>query len=247
MILYPALDLLDGRAVRLTRGDYAQVRVYSEDPGGVLASFRAAGASCAHLVDLNGARDPAERQQSILEPLLKGSGLKVQVGGGVRSRADAEQLLAWGADRVVIGSVAILDPKLGEGLLKTLGGERVTFALDYRWVDDGKGHGRAHVAIKGWKETSKIELTDVVERYRPAGLARILCTDISRDGTAAGPHDAMYKVLVARFPGLEVQASGGVRNLGDLANLKRDGAHSAIVGTALYERTLDLKEALAAC
>jgi phosphoribosylformimino-5-aminoimidazole carboxamide ribotide isomerase len=243
MILYPALDLLDGRAVRLTRGDYAKVRVYSEDPAGVLASFAAAGATCAHLVDLNGARDPASRQKAILEPLLRGSGLKVQVGGGVRSRADAEQLLEWGADRVVIGSVAIMDPTLGEGLLKTLGGERVTFAVDVRAGDDGF----YYAAIKGWTETSRTRLEAVVERYRPAGLTRILCTDISLDGVAAGPNAGLCSALADRYPGLEVQASGGVRNLQDLAELKREGAHSAIVGTALYERTLDLKEALAAC
>jgi phosphoribosylformimino-5-aminoimidazole carboxamide ribotide isomerase len=209
MILYPALDLLDGRAVRLTRGDYATARVYSENPAGVLAGFRAAGAACAHLVDLNGARDPSARQQKILEPLLKESSLKVQVGGGVRSRADAEQLLSWGADRVVLGSAAVADPELVE-------------ATDAR-------------------------LETLIARFRAKGLARVLCTDISRDGAAAGPNAGLYRTLASAFAGLEVQASGGVRHLADLEALKAAGAHSAIVGTALYEKTLDLKEALAAC
>lgn len=243
MILYPALDLLDGRAVRLKRGDYSSAHVYSENPAGVLASFRAAGATCAHLVDLNGARDPASRQREKIEPILKNSGLKVQVGGGVRSLADAEQLLAWGADRVVVGSIVVTDPGLGEALLKTLGPGRVTFALD---VSVGPDHA-AHLAIKGWTEITTMRLENVVARFRALGLVRVLCTDISRDGAASGPNAGLYRALARTFPGLEVQASGGVRDLGDLTYLKHADVHSAIVGTALYEKTLSLSEALAAC
>jgi phosphoribosylformimino-5-aminoimidazole carboxamide ribotide isomerase len=243
MILYPALDLLDGRAVRLTRGDYAKVRVYSENPGSVLASFRAAGAACAHLVDLNGARDPASRQRAALEPLLKNSGLKVQVGGGVRARADAEQLLAWGADRVVLGSAAVADPALVEVLLASLGSARVTLAVDVRVGADQV----ARAAIKGWREDTDARLEDLIARFAAHGLARVLCTDISRDGAAAGPNAALYASLARRFPDVQIQASGGVRGLADLAALKSTGAHSAIVGTALYEKTLSLPEALAAC
>jgi len=243
MILYPALDLLDDRAVRLTHGDYAKVRVYSENPGRVLASFRAAGATCAHLVDLNGARDPASRQKAKIEPLIKNSELKIQIGGGVRTVADVAQLLDWGADRVVIGSIAVLDPELGAELMDRFGGARLTLAVDCR-VD---AHNEPFVAIKGWTETSPLKLTDLVDRFLPLGLERILCTDISRDGAAGGPNAGLYRSLAERYPGLEIQASGGVRDLDDLSNLKRARAHSAIVGTALYEKTLDLKEALAAC
>jgi phosphoribosylformimino-5-aminoimidazole carboxamide ribotide isomerase len=243
MILYPALDLLDGRAVRLTRGDYSKVRVYSEDPAGVLASFRDAGAACAHLVDLEGARNPLSRQKAAIEPLLKGSGLKVQVGGGVRSLADARQLLAWGADRVVVGSIAVADPALGEALLGELGPERLTFALDVSIGPDRV----AHVAIKGWTEVTSARLEKVVARFQAVGLARVLCTDISRDGVAGGPNAELYRSLSSLFPSVEVQASGGVRGVADLESLKRANAHSAVVGTALYEKTLDLKEALAAC
>lgn len=243
MILYPAMDLLDDRVVRLTHGDYSRVRTYSDDPAGVLASFRTAGAVHAHVVDLNGARDPASRQRARIEPLLKASGLKVQIGGGVRSLADARQLLDWGADRVIVGSVAVTNSELGLALLKDLGPQNLTFALD---VAVGADHA-AHVAIKGWTEITKSRLEDVVARFRPAGLTRVLCTDISRDGAANGPNGGLYRALGAMFPGLEVEASGGVRHLEDLAYLKRAGSHSAIVGTALYEKTLDLKEALAAC
>jgi phosphoribosylformimino-5-aminoimidazole carboxamide ribotide isomerase len=243
MILYPALDLLDGRAVRLTRGDYSKVRVYSDDPASVLAGFRAAGATCAHLVDLNGARDPAARQKNWLEPLLSIPGLKVQVGGGVRTREDAEQLLAWGADRVVLGSAAVADPELVESLLRDLNPRRVTLAADVKIGADGI----SRVSIKGWSQDSDESLGSLVARFRAKGLTRLLCTDISRDGAAAGPNAALYRTLVEAFPGLEVQASGGVRGLDDLNVLKGLRVHSAVVGRALYDGTLDLPEALAAC
>jgi phosphoribosylformimino-5-aminoimidazole carboxamide ribotide isomerase len=243
MILYPALDLLDGRAVRLTRGDYARVRVYSENPAGVLADFRAAGAAFGHLVDLNGARDPSSRQQSIIEPLLKNSGLRVQVGGGVRSRVDAAQLLEWGAERVVLGSAAVSDPALVEALLSEFGPRCLTLAVDVTIGPDGV----ARAAIKGWKEATDARLEDLVARFRAKGLSRVLCTDISRDGAAEGPNAGLYRRLAETFPDLEVQASGGVRHVDDLMALRKAGAHSAIIGTALYEKTLDLKEALDLC
>jgi len=243
MILYPALDLLDGRVVRLTRGDYSNVRVYSDDPAEVLASFRAAGAACAHIVDLNGARDPSTRQREKIAPLLKASGLKIQVGGGVRTFADACQILNWGADRVVVGSIAVIDPALGTTLLKELGPNRVTFALD---ISVGGDHS-ARVAIKGWTQVTDTRLEQIIARFRQVGLARALCTDISRDGAANGPNAGLYRALFGMFPGLEVQASGGVRDVGDLKYLKGAGVHSVVVGTALYEKTLDLAGALAAC
>lgn len=243
MILYPALDLLDGRAVRLTRGDYAAARVYSDDPAGVLKGFHAAGAAFAHLVDLNGARDHLSRQKDKIEPLLKGTGLQVQIGGGVRARADAEQLLAWGADRVVLGSAAVSHPELVEALLSEFGSRSVTLAVDVKIGADKV----ARAAIKGWKEATDARLEDLVGRFAQKGLSRVLCTDISRDGAASGPNAALYRGLAASFPTLEVQASGGVRDLKDLTVLKDAGAHSAIIGTALYEKTLDLKEALDLC
>lgn len=243
MILYPALDLLDGKAVRLTHGDYSKVRVYSEDPAAVMEGFRAAGARFAHLVDLNGARDPLTRQKNWIEPLLRIPGLKVQVGGGVRSREDAEQLLSWGADRVVIGSAAVANPDLVETLLTDLDPKRLTLAADVKNGPDGL----PRVAIKGWSETTDARLAPLITRFRARGLTRVLCTDISRDGAAKGPNASLYRMLVNTFPGLEIQASGGVRDLDDLNQLKGFRVHSAVVGTALYEGTLNLGEALAAC
>lgn len=243
MIVYPALDLLDGRAVRLTRGRYDTARIYSEDPAGVLRSFHDAGAAFAHLVDLDGARDPASRQKFRIEPLLRNSGLRIQIGGGVRTRADAEQLLSWGADRVALGSAAVADPELVESLLSEFGPASVTLAADVMIGPDGI----SRAAIEGWTLPTDARLEDLIGRFRAKGLSRVLCTDISRDGAASGPNAGLYRGLAAAFPGLEVQASGGVRNMKDLTALKDAGAHSAIVGTALYEKTLDLKEALDLC
>ncbi len=243
MILYPALDLLDGKAVRLTRGDYETAKVYSDNPAGVLTGFREKGAAYAHLVDLNGARDPASRQKDRIEPLLKAAGLKVQIGGGVRARRDAEQLLEWGADRVVLGSAAVADPALVEELLVALSPDRITLAVDVHIGADGA----ARAAIKGWSERTDAKLEPLIARYRAKGLSRVLCTDISRDGAAAGPNPGMYRALHQIFPDLEIQASGGVRNVADLDVLKEVGAHSAIIGRALYEGTLDLTAALNAC
>lgn len=243
MILYPAMDLLDGRVVRLTKGDFNQIRVYSEDPAAVLTSFRDAGAQCAHIVDLNGARDPKKRQTDLLMSLLKDSGMKIQVGGGVRERMDAYRLLDAGADRVVVGSIAVTDPGLGEALLVEIGPEHLTLAVDVA-IDAA---GAARPAIKGWSETTKLLLEDLIERFRPWGLLRVLCTDISRDGVASGPNTELYRKLAAKFPGMQIQASGGVRDEADLTALNGAGAHSAIVGTALYEKTINLAQALKRC
>lgn len=243
MILYPALDLLDGKAVRLTRGDYSKVRVYSEDPAAVLLGFKSAGATCAHVVDLNGARDPKTRQRNWVEPLLRVKGLRVQVGGGVRTKEDVEQLLSWGADRVVLGSAAVSTPDVADELLKEFGANRLTLAADVRIFPDGV----SRIAIKGWTQMSEVKLAPLISRFRGKGLARVLCTDISRDGAAEGPNAPLYRMLVDAFPGLEVQASGGIRGIDDLNALKSLRVHSAIVGTALYEGDLKIEEALAVC
>jgi phosphoribosylformimino-5-aminoimidazole carboxamide ribotide isomerase len=169
--------------------------------------------------------------------------LKVQVGGGVRTREDAEQLLSWGADRVVLGSAAVADPEFVESLLRHLGPRRLTLAADVNIGPDGV----PRIAIKGWSQGTDAHLGPLIQRFRVKGLARVLCTDIARDGAAAGPNAALYRTLVDAFPGLEIQASGGVRNIDDVNALKGLRLHSAIVGTALYEGTLDLSEALAAC
>ena len=242
MILYPAVDLMDGCCVRLSQGDFGSKKVYDGDPAAVLARFKAAGAGFVHVVDLDGAKDPAARQTALVESLVRTSGLRIQAGGGVRSEGDIAALLAAGADRVVVGTLAVESPPLFAELLGRFGGARLTLALD-AFV----GPAGARVATRGWTQKTALEAADLIGIFLSAGLTRVLCTDIAKDGMLEGPNLELYKELAAAFPGLELQASGGVRGLDDLLALKDVPVHSAVVGKALYEGGLDLAEALRRC
>lgn len=243
MKLYPAMDLMGGSCVRLSQGAFDSKTVYDAEPAAVLAGFRNAGAEFVHVVDLDGAKDPARRQTALIERLAGTSGLKIQAGGGVRSEADVDGLLAAGAERVVVGTLAVEDPDRFAGLLERLGGGRLTLALDVSIGADGV----PRVATRGWSRDSGLSADELVVRFSKAGLRRVLCTDIAKDGMLAGPNIELYRRLCGAFPALEVQASGGVRGLEDLLALKESGAHSSIVGKALYEGRLDLAEAVARC
>lgn len=242
MTLYPAVDLMGGCCVRLAQGDFASKKVYDADPAGVLARFKAAGARHVHVVDLDGAKDPAARQTALVARLAAASGLKVQAGGGVRTAADVAALLAAGAERVVVGTSAAEDPMLFAELLGRFGGGRLTLALD-AFV----GPSGARVATRGWTRKTALDASELIADFLTAGLERVLCTDIAKDGMLQGPNLGLYRGLAAAFPGLELQASGGVRGLDDLLALKAVPVHSAVVGKALYEGALDLAEAVRVC
>jgi phosphoribosylformimino-5-aminoimidazole carboxamide ribotide isomerase len=243
MSLYPAIDLLDGRCVRLRQGQFEERTDYSGDPVAVAREFEAAGAKYLHLVDLSGAKDPGARQTRLIEGIVRATGLKVQTGGGVRSAEQARELLAAGVDRVVIGSGAVKSPELVIGLLREFGAARVTVALDVR-VD---GAGVPRVALHGWKEQSAVSVAEALAPFLLAGLARVLCTDIALDGMMKGPNLALYQKLLAQFPTIEFQASGGMSRLEDLLALRAAGVRTAVIGKALYEGAIDLKEALSRC
>lgn len=241
MIIYPAIDLRGGRVVRLTEGRFDQEKTYGDDPLAVAREFAAAGAKWLHVVDLDGTKDPAKRQTALVERLARESGLRVQTGGGLRDEAQVEALLHAGAHRVIVGSLAIREPERVRGWLARYGAEHLALALDVR-ID---ATGTPRVATAGWQETSKESLDRVVADYLSAGLVHALCTDISRDGKLTGPNAQLYTGLRARFPGLRLQASGGVASLDDLRRLRALGAAGAIVGRALYEKKFTLAEALA--
>lgn len=243
MLIYPAIDLLDGRCVRLKQGGFDQSTVYSDDPLATARGFESAGATHLHLVDLSGAKDPARRQISLIAELVSATQLKVQVGGGIRKFEQASELLRTGAERVVIGSAAVSDPELVLSLLAEFGGKRVTVALDVR-ID---AQGRPRVALHGWKDQSGVGIEQALTPFLGAGLERVLCTDIARDGMMTGPNLEMYSSLMACFPGIEFQASGGMSRLDDLLALGKSGVRSAVVGKAIYEGAIDLKEALTQC
>lgn len=240
MILYPAIDLINGECVRLEQGRFDAVTRYDSDPFKRLELFNAEFAKWVHIVDLDGAKTGAPQQHELIGRLAKASRAKIQTGGGVRSREHVQTLLEAGVSAVVVGSAAVKNPDEVRGWLRDFGKDRITLALDVLPTKDG-GYD---AAVHGWVEGSGISLWDVLDYY-PAGVAqRILVTDVSRDGMLQGPNMELMKALRKARPDLEIQASGGVRSVEDLYDLKAIGVHGAIVGKAIYEGLIDLKAAL---
>ncbi|MGP6489260.1 1-(5-phosphoribosyl)-5-[(5-phosphoribosylamino)methylideneamino]imidazole-4-carboxamide isomerase [Duffyella gerundensis] len=239
-MIIPALDLIEGKVVRLHQGDYGQQRDYGSDPLPRLQDYERQGAQLLHLVDLTGAKDPAARQIVLLKTLIAGVSVPVQVGGGIRSRDDVAALLAAGAARVVVGSTAVKDPEEVQQWFREFGAEAIVLALDVR-ID---ANNRKEVAISGWQEAAGVTLEEVIEQYQPFGLKHVLCTDISRDGTLSGSNVALYQDVAARYPEVSFQSSGGIGSLDDIAALRGSGARGVIVGRALLENKFTVAEAI---
>lgn len=236
MILYPAMDLIGGRIVRLRQGRFDEVTYYDPTPAQALLSFAQDGAEWAHVVDLDGAKAGAPAQHDLLRNLAAASPLHLQVAGGIRSAEHVASLLEAGASRVVVGSLAVRDPQTTRALLGRFGAERITLSLDVRV------QGEALVATHGWQEDSGQTLWDVAALYPEA--RHLLLTDIGRDGMLEGPNHTLLADAVKRLPHLAIQASGGVTSLADLQQLTTAGA---ILGRAMWEGHLSLSEALHAC
>lgn len=239
-MIIPALDLIDGKVVRLHQGDYTQQRDYGSDPLPRLQDYQQQGAQLLHLVDLTGAKDPAARQLSLLKKLLAGVEVPVQVGGGIRSRDDVAALLEAGASRVVVGSTAVRQPEEVQRWFSEFGAQAIVLALDVR-ID---ASNRKEVAISGWQEAAGVTLEQVIEQFLPVGLQHVLCTDISRDGTLSGSNVTLYQEVSARFPQVAFQSSGGIGSLADIAALRGSGAQGVIVGRALLEEKFTVSEAI---
>lgn len=240
-MIIPALDLIDGMVVRLHQGDYSQQRDYGNESLLRLQEYQQQGAQVLHLVDLTGAKAPAARQIPLLRTLLAEIKVPVQVGGGIRNEQDVIALLDAGATRVIIGSTAVIQPKLVQGWFKRYGTDALMLALDVRI----NSQGSKRVAISGWQENSEATLEQVVEQFLPYGLKHVLCTDIARDGTLAGSNLALYQEITHRYPQVAFQASGGIGNLDDIAQLRGSGVEGVIVGRALLEGKFNVKEAIA--
>ena len=234
MIVYPAMDLLGGRCVRLAQGRFEAVTRYLTDPGEALAGFAASGASWAHVVDLDGARDRSPRQHELIAELARNTPLQLQVAGGFRERAHLEMMFEAGVGRVVIGSLAVQQPDAVQTFIADFGGDRITLALDVNMVDNVP-----MVATAGWAETSGLSLWRVADLYPDA--RHLLVTDIGRDGMMSGPNLDLLTEAVERLPHLAVQASGGVASLNDLKTLPTAGV---IIGKALWEQRFELAEAI---
>lgn len=235
MIILPAIDLYGGRAVRLYRGDYARMTVYSDDPACVARDFRACGADWAHIVDLEGARDGTTPNFDLIRRIARESGLKLEVGGGVRSGDVVARYLDAGAARVILGTAALRDRPFLERMV-ALHGNKIAVGADLR---DGM------VAAQGWTETSGVSGEDFFAELQAVGVGTVVCTDISRDGAMRGTNRELYRLLSARF-GMHLIASGGVSGLEDVRALRELGLYGAIIGTAYYTGAIALSAALEA-
>ena len=238
--VYPALDIRDGRVVRLLQGDYAKQTTYGDDALPRAQVFAATGASWMHLVDLDAAKAGGYTLAPLLQQITATTALKVQTGGGVRGRDDVARILDAGASRVVIGSLAVREPEQVLAWLAEFGAERLTIALDTRQGEDGVWR----LPVHGWTETADVTLDELASRYAQAGMKHLLCTDISRDGMLSGPNVELYAHLAKLLPGVAVQASGGVRDAADIRAAKAAGCGGAVLGKALLEGHLQLDEAL---
>lgn len=236
LLAYPAIDVREGRVVRLRQGDYEQETRYLPEPLELAASYAGQGATWLHLVDLDAARNGGYTLAPLLQRIVERTGLQVQTGGGVRAKDDVARLLDAGAARVVVGSVAVREPDRVAGWIERFGCERIVVALDTRRDDEGTWQ----LPVEGWTQVSGCSLQALAARYCDAGLAHVLCTDVARDGMLAGPNVELYANLVAEFPTLQVQASGGVRDLADVDALRGTGCAGVVLGKALLEGRLSL-------
>ncbi|MBR7111348.1 MAG: 1-(5-phosphoribosyl)-5-[Clostridia bacterium] len=233
MLIFPAIDLYGGKAVRLYKGDYNEMTVYNDDPVAVARDFVAAGTTHVHLVDLEGARDGNTPNLDVVLRIKKECGLFCEIGGGVRSMAVVDRYLEAGLDRVILGTAAVSDPEFLAAAIEKYG-DKIAVGVD---IKDGM------VAVKGWTEKSSLDALSFCETLEKMGVKTLICTDISRDGAMRGANHALYRELSARF-GMQIVASGGVSSISDVTALAALDIYGAIVGKAYYTGAISLKEAI---
>jgi len=234
----PAIDLQGGKCVRLYQGDFSKRTEYSDDPASVARQFAELQTSDLHLVDLDGARTGTQENRAIIADIAAESDLAIQVGGGIRTRDSVVEWLAAGVSRCVIGSHAVTEPDAVKSWLVHFGGDRIVLALDVNIASDGAPLITTH----GWTRPSNTTIYECIQDFLDAGLRHVLCTDVSRDGAMKGPNLALYSTIMKRFPELQLQASGGVRNIQDLEALNDLGIPAAITGRALLEGKISTAE-----
>jgi phosphoribosylformimino-5-aminoimidazole carboxamide ribotide isomerase len=233
--LIPAIDIIDGKCVRLTKGDYAQKKVYNEDPVAQAQEFERLGAKRLHIVDLDGAKSHHIVNDTVLRNITENTSLKVDFGGGIKSEADIEKAFESGAAMVTIGSIAVTQPDLFIAWLNHYGADRIILGADVR---NGK------ISINGWKDDSPVELLPFLDRYVRAGVRNVLCTEISKDGTLQGPAINLYKTMIAKYPDIHLIASGGVSCDEDLEALDAASIPAVVFGKAYYEGRIHLTKLL---
>jgi phosphoribosylformimino-5-aminoimidazole carboxamide ribotide isomerase len=238
MNIIPAIDLRNGKCVRLLKGDFDQETEYSSNPVEIGRQFSALDVADLHIVDLDGALTGTQRNRHIVAELVSESGLQVQVGGGIRSRDDVADWLGKGVTRCVVGSLAVREPELVMSWLDEFGNDALVVALDVRI----EAAGRPVLTTQGWTEETDTSLWECLDEFEKAGAKHILCTDVLRDGTLTGPNFDLYVEILNRYPALQLQASGGVRNIDDLELLRELGVPAAISGKALLDGRITSEE-----
>jgi phosphoribosylformimino-5-aminoimidazole carboxamide ribotide isomerase len=234
VLIFPAIDIKDNECVRLTQGDYEQKKVYAKDPAEVAKKWEREGASFLHIVDLDGAKDGLLSNKQSIRKIVESVSIPVQLGGGIRDEETVIKLLELGVNRVILGTVAVENPSLVERLISLYGPERIIVSID---ANEGK------VATRGWREISEIDALALCQTLEKIGVSTIVYTDILRDGMLQGPNFAIYQELSEKT-NLQVIASGGIGSLKDIENLASLELYGTIVGKALYEEKVDLKEVL---
>lgn len=231
--LIPAIDIIGGQCVRLTKGDYDQKTVYRNSPAEVAKEFEEIGFKRLHVVDLDGAKSKHIVNEQVLKTITSKTQLTVDFGGGIKTDEDIEKAFAAGASMVTIGSIAVTNPDLFMGWLKKYGADRIILGADVR-------HGK--ISINGWKEDSSEDLLPFLKKYVDAGVRNVLCTEISKDGTLAGPAVELYQSMMATYPELHLIASGGVSSIDDIKALEAAGIPAVVFGKAIYEGKINLNE-----
>ena len=231
--LIPAIDIIGGQCVRLTKGDYDQKTVYRDSPAEVAKEFEQIGFKRLHVVDLDGAKSKHIVNSKVLRRVTTDTQLVVDFGGGIKTDEDIEKAFAAGASMVTIGSIAVTDPDLFMGWLEKYGAEHIILGADVR-------HGK--ISINGWKEDSAEDLLPFLKKYVDAGVKNVLCTEISKDGTLTGPAIELYQSIMAAYPGLHLIASGGVSSIDDIKALEAAGIPAVVFGKAIYEGKINLNE-----
>lgn len=231
--LIPAIDIIEGQCVRLTKGDYDQKTVYRDSPAEVAREFESFGFKRLHVVDLDGAKSKHIVNDAVLNAITSNTSLTVDFGGGIKTDGDIEKAFASGAAMVTVGSIAVTQPELFMGWLEKYGSERMILGADVR-------HGM--ISINGWKEDSSEELLPFLKKYVEAGVKNVLCTEISKDGTLTGPAIDLYKKVMDAYPQLHLIASGGVSSKEDILALDKAGIPAVVFGKAIYEGKINLKE-----
>jgi phosphoribosylformimino-5-aminoimidazole carboxamide ribotide isomerase len=233
MKIIPAIDIIDGKCVRLTQGDYGSVKVYDEDPLDVALRFQNADIEHVHIVDLDGAERGMVTNWETVEKIRANTALNIDFGGGVKTAEDVEMLLELNIDRINVGSVAVKEPEKFKEWIKRFGADNFILSADVK----GKS-----IKVSGWQESTAFTVYDLIGLYQATGLQYVTCTDIAADGMLAGPNFALYKKLINRFPDMKVIASGGVSSIEDVEKLRYIGVAGVIIGKAIYEGRIKLEE-----